>query len=230
MRNITRKSKKQAFLLCLALAAILLAGSAAAYFTDREQVKNHLTIGKVDITLTEPKWDAVPEKEKQDITPNKKLIKDPKVTNVGINDAFVFVTVQVPVADVITANQDGSRNPKALTELYSWTVNSGWTRMGNAADIKNESNVVVAHEYKYVYGTESACTALAKGITTPELFSSVTFANVIEGEKMPDGTAREEAATDIDLKAFAIQTTDLTEKDVTDPANVWKIFETQNKS
>ena len=96
----------------------------------------------------------MPEKEKQDITPNKKLIKDPKVTNVGINDAFVFVTVQVPVADVITANQDGSRNPKALTELYSWTVNSGWTRMGNAADIKNESNVVVAHEYKYVYGTE----------------------------------------------------------------------------
>ena len=93
MRNITRKSKKQAFLLCLALAAILLAGSAAAYFTDREQVKNHLTIGKVDITLTEPKWDAVPEKEKQDITPNKKLIKDPKVTNVGINDTFVFVTV-----------------------------------------------------------------------------------------------------------------------------------------
>ena len=53
---------------------------------------------------------------------------------------------------------------------------------------------------------------------------------MIEGEKMPDGTAMEEAATDIDLKAFAIQTTDLTEKDVTDPANVWKIFETQNKS
>ena len=48
---------------------------------------------------------------------------------------------------------------------------------------------------------------------------------------MPDGTAMEEAATDIDLKAFAIQTTDLTEKDVTwNPANVWKIFETQNKS
>ena len=71
MINITRKSKKQAVLLCLALAAIRLAGSAAAYLTDREQVKNHLTIGKVDITLTEPKWDAVPEKEKQDITPNK---------------------------------------------------------------------------------------------------------------------------------------------------------------
>lgn len=93
MRKITMKNKKQAVILCLALAAIFLIGSAAAYFTDTEQVKNHLTIGKVDITLTEPKWDAVPDKEKQDITPNKKLIKDPKVTNVGINDAFVFVKV-----------------------------------------------------------------------------------------------------------------------------------------
>lgn len=224
-----KKIKKQIVTGMGIMSLMLMVGSAAAYFTDVEEAKNHLTIGKVDITLTEPKWDGLPEKEKEDITPNKTLIKDPKITNTGINDAFIFVSAQVPVADVITAKEDGGRNEKALTELFSWTVNEGWTQLGDREEVKNENNVVMAHRYLYVYGNQETCTALKKGAVTPELFSQVTFANVIEGEHLPDGTPMEQSEADIDLKAYAIQTTDLTGKDVTDPASVWKVFENQNK-
>lgn len=227
MRKLNKK-KNIATILGL-LSLLLMVGSAAAYFTDMEEAKNHLTIGKVDITLTEPKWDDLPQKEKEDITPNKTLIKDPKVTNTGINDAFVFVSVEVPVANVITAKEDGGRNSKALTELFSWTVNSGWVRIGDIQDVKNENDLVTAHRYLYVYGSSETCTPLKKDAVTPELFSQVVFANVIEGEVLPDGTPMETSAQDINLRAYAIQTTDLTDRDVSDPASVWKVFENQNK-
>ena len=222
-------SKKGLSLGVLALTASLAVGSAMAYFTDTDHAENQITIGKVDIDLEEKEWDKLTPEEKTDITPNKEITKDPQVTNIGINDAFVFVTVEVPVADVITANDDGTKNPKAVTELFSWKTNEGWTRFGEVKDVTNEVGVVLAHEYSYVYGTDSTCTALKKGVATPKLFNSVKFANVIEGQTMADGTLLEEKTLNINLKAYGIQTTDLTEKDVTDPASVWQVLSNQTK-
>ena len=102
-----------------ALTLVMVTGSAMAYFTDSEQAKNHITIGKVDISLTEPNWDKVPDKEKENIVPGKELVKDPTITNTGINDAFVFMKVTVPAAELVTANEDGTKNEKALKQLYS---------------------------------------------------------------------------------------------------------------
>lgn len=55
----------------------MVTGSAMAYFTDSEQAKNHITIGKVDISLTEPNWDKVPDKEKENIDSGKRIGKRP---------------------------------------------------------------------------------------------------------------------------------------------------------
>ena len=101
--------------------------------------------------------------------------------------------------------------------------------MGEPTNIVDESGNITGVEYLYVYGSRSACTSLAKNKVTPELFSSVTFLNVIEGQTLTDTTPLEEAETVIDIQAFAIQTTDLTADDVTSPTEVWNVLSNQNK-
>ena len=224
-----RKNRKLTAGILGAMALLLATGSTLAYFTDKEQASNRITIGKVDITLTEPKWDAVPDEKKQNITPGKELVKDPTVTNTGINDAFVFLKVKVPAAELVTANADGTKNKAAVHELYSWNVNTGWSPVGEPTNIVDESGNVTGVEYLYVYGSRSACTSLAKNQATTELFSSVTFLNVIEGQTLTDTTPLEEAETVIDIQAFAIQTTDLTADDVTSSTEVWNVLSNQNK-
>ena len=64
-----RKNRKLTAGILGAMALLLATGSTLAYFTDKEQASNRITIGKVDITLTEPKWDALSESDKQNITP-----------------------------------------------------------------------------------------------------------------------------------------------------------------
>lgn len=211
-----------------ALTLAMVTGSAMAYFTDTEQAANHITIGKVDISLTEPKWDNVPDKEKENIVPGKQLVKDPTITNTGINDAFVFMKVKVPAAELITANEDGTKNEKALKQLYSWNVNKGWVQLGDAKAV-TENGKTTAFEYLYAYGSNAACTALVKSASTTPLFDKVTFLNVIEGQTFADGKGLEESETEIDVQAFAIQTTDLTSNDVTTPSAVWQVLANQNQ-
>lgn len=75
--------------LVVAMVAILAAGSFA-YFTDNDSKDNVFTVGNVDITLTEPKWD---ENEADDVYPGEALPKDPTVKNVGDNPCFVRLQV-----------------------------------------------------------------------------------------------------------------------------------------
>ncbi len=51
--------KRKIILTSLALALVLLIGGIAAYLTDAtQQETNTFTVGKVDITLSEPSWVA----------------------------------------------------------------------------------------------------------------------------------------------------------------------------
>lgn len=83
-----------------AMIAALAAGGTAAYLTDFETTTNSFTVGKVDIELDEPGWK--PE-ENTKIVPTQVIKKDPYVKNVGVNEAFVYLEVSVPVSEVITA-------------------------------------------------------------------------------------------------------------------------------
>ena len=210
-----RKSKKMTAGILGALTLVMVTGSAMAYFTDSEQAKNHITIGKVDISLTEPNWDKVPDKEKEN-------------TNTGINDAFVFMKVTVPAAELVTANEDGTKNEKALKQLYSWEINKGWIQLGDAKAV-TENGKTTAFEYIYAYGSNASCSALAKNVSTSALFDKITFLNVIEGQQFADGTGLEESETEINVQAYAIQTTDLTSNDVTTPSAVWQVLANQNQ-
>lgn len=88
------KKKLVAILVCVAMLAVAAVSGTLAYFTDDDQKSNVFTVGNVDITLTEPKWDEVGSKEAEDVYPGEPLAKDPTVTNVGKNPCFVRIKVE----------------------------------------------------------------------------------------------------------------------------------------
>lgn len=109
MKRNRMKNKKQIRNLALATAmvGVLAFGGISAYFTDNASKTNEFTVGKISLNLTEPNWNP---DDGTDITPNKEVAKDPKITNDGENTEYVFMTVDVPFADVVTAAPDGMRN------------------------------------------------------------------------------------------------------------------------
>lgn len=198
-------------MLCTALAATVAVGGIMAYFTDSESVTNTFTVGKVSLDLEEPGWDP-PE----DITPNEEIEKDPHVINDGTNSEFIFLEVEVPYKNVIVAEDDGTRKPAADTELFTYAVNSGWTEIGTG--IKDTASGIVTH--LYVYGTDTACTSLEKDQKTPNLFDSVRFVNVIEGQDL------EESTQHVVVNAYGIQTSDI-DGGKTTPTEVWNVLTNQ---
>ena len=205
-----------------ALVGCMTIGAISAYFTDADTATNTFTVGKVSIDLQEPGW--VPP---SDITPEQEFAKDPKIMNDGINDAFVFAEVIVPYANVVTANEDGTKNPAADTELFSYDLKDGWVEVGTPE--KDETTKTVTH--LYAYGTESAMTALAKDTETPSVFDYVKFANLVEDQSF-EGTE-----LDVVVNAYAIQTANINDsKDVLDgdnadgvtaPDAVWSVLSAQ---
>lgn len=222
------KKRGRQLLLAGMLAAVTAAGGIMAYFTDVKETDNIITIGRVEIKLTEDKWNQLDPEEKENITPDKTITKDPAVCNVGKNEAFVFLEVTVPAAVVITANEDGTRNPSALTELFSYSVQPGWVLM-ETTEVRNQENQVEGYRHLYAYGTREECKGLLPGEKTGELFSEITFANIIEGQLLNSGEPLEGSAQQIRICAHAIQTGNLTSDEVRDPRRVWEVYANQNQ-
>lgn len=210
-----KKMNLKAAVLAFAMIAVMMIGGISAYFTDGDTTTNTFTVGKVSLDLQEPNWNP---DEAEDITPNQTIEKDPQILNDGINDEFVFLEVIVPYENVVVANEDGTKKPAADTELYYYTVNSGWAEI---ATIKNAADKTVTH--LYVYGTADKCTALAKDATTPTLFDTVTFVNLVEDQGL------EEATLDIVINAYGIQTANVNGGTV-DPDMIWDVICNQGPS
>lgn len=210
LKKINR-SAAAAVITCVLIGALAV-GGVSAYFTDGDSVTNTFTVGKISLDLQEPDWN--PEAAK-DITPNQTLAKNPQVFNDGANAEFVFLEVIVPYENVITANDDGTLNAAVDTELYSYTVNPGWYQMSRT---QNAGNKTVT--YLYVYGTVEACTELEVEGTTPALFHTVKFANVVEDQEL------EGEKLEIVVSAYGVQTSNINGGQ-TAPADVWMVLENQ---
>lgn len=214
---MSRKRRNiKAVILTFALVLVLSVGGIAAYLSDTESVTNTFTHGVVSIDLQEPSWN--PNKASQ-VVPDYPIAKDPQVINDGENAAFVFLEVGIPFDTARTANDDGSMNEAAEIQLFNYTVNSGWTQLGNVRR-DTENNLFV---YLYAYGSASEMTALPSGGKTSALFDSVKLANIIESKSF------EGAVKNISINAYAIQASSLGENQATkDPASVWAILSAQN--
>ena len=179
MKKNTVKIMTLAGILCLASV-----GGVSAYLTDYEKVSNEFTVGKVDIELKEPEWK--PEENKK-IEPSKVIHKDPQITHTGTNDAFVYMEVSIPMANVEAAAENGERLGKKVQELFYFEAKDSWMQL-------SVQNTESRRTYTYAY------TKILKPQETSEaLFDTVKFLNLIEGQL--DGQTFE-----IPVRAYAIQT------------------------
>ena len=179
MKKNTVKIMTLAGILCLASV-----GGVSAYLTDYEKVSNEFTVGKVDIELKEPEWK--PEENKK-IEPSKVIHKDPQITNTGTNDAFVYMEVSIPMANVEAAAENGERLGKKVQELFSFEAKDSWMQL-------SVQNAESRRTYTYAYNK-----ILKPQETSETLFDTVKFLNLIEGQL--DGQTLE-----IPVRAYAIQT------------------------
>ena len=195
--------KTGTFALAGLLGATLLTGGAFAYFTDADSAVNTFTVGSVKIDLQEPGFN---EDEGINITPGK--------LNTGNNDAFVYMQIGIPTANVVTADESGAKKAAASAELFSFTLNNGWTQVGNM----ETDGALNVYTYAYTGGSAASLERLAAGDLSEALFDSVTFANIVEDQGL------ENVNKDITVTAFAIQADDLS---ADTPDAVWQIIKNQ---
>ena len=180
--NKQQKNRKKGALAIILVAAILVTG-IFAFLTAHQTKTNVFTVGKVEITLTEPIFDQEnANSTRENILPGEVFTKDPTVTNSGANEAWIFATVKVPMAN-------GS-------ELFSYTLNDGWTEFQQATVSGN----VTTHYYRLnaVLATSSSATLFRN--------NSVTFNDIngVDYDAMSDAT--ETTPLNVVVDCYACQT------------------------
>lgn len=167
------KKKIMTISLVVALAAIAIVGGTLAYFTDTDEAVNEFTMGNVKIDLTEPTW-----VDKAKIVPGDKntnaVPKDPTVTNIGTEDAYVRIQFAIPL-DMVDPNCNAFNDmlhvnftrASAADGLWSWrptyTTGDGWTE--NGLD-NNNCYVAEIGDVEHMVYVVTYRTALGAGETT----------------------------------------------------------------
>lgn len=193
-------------LAAICVLALLSLGGTMAYMTDHESAENRFTVGKVDFNLYERNWDgerpdgtyatssnatssnatssnALGMEQAENMYAGMEINKDPAIKNNSKNDAYLRMTVKVPVATVSTADRDGNLVDGGIqkeTELFSYELNPycGMKPVSYWPTVENGF-----HVYEYMYtGDGYHEIPVPAGHNIPPLFHTVTFANVVDGE------------------------------------------------
>lgn len=116
------KKKILSVALAACLAAVAVVSSSLAYFTDTETKTNEFTVGNVDITLTEPNWDA--DLNNKDLIPGKTIPKDPTITvDADSETAYTFMKVQLSADFVELLTEYGKAEEKDPAQVIDdWFV------------------------------------------------------------------------------------------------------------
>lgn len=193
-------------LAAICVLALLSLGGTMAYMTDHEAAENKFTVGKVDFNLYERNWDgelpngtyatssnatssnttpsdALGIEQAKDMYAGKEITKDPAIKNNSKNDAYLRMTVKVPVATVSTADRDGNLVNGGVpqeTDLFTYDLNptSGMRPVSPWPVLDNGFHI---YEYMYTGGGYQEIPVPA-GHDIPPLFYKVTFANVVGGQ------------------------------------------------
>ena len=117
------KKKILSVALAASLAAVAVVSSSLAYFTDTETKTNEFTVGNVDITLTEDKWDA--DLNNKDLIPGKTIPKDPTITvDADSETAYTFMKVELSddFVDLLTAYATAEHIEDPAQVIDDWFV------------------------------------------------------------------------------------------------------------
>ena len=198
--------KKLAVILLLIVTLIMAAVLSAAYYTDNNEKNNVFTTGNVKISLSEERYD-LPENtaDREHLSPREEVIKDPKVTNTGISDCFVFVEIFVPRTNRILIDENGNKLPQKEVDVFSFETRPEWVLMEEG---ETQDSVTRKPYSRYVYayatgGKGGKMTVLKRGKSTPTLFlnDKIKYKNFIELDK--------NITYELPVYAYAIQTTDI---------------------
>ena len=165
-----------------AVAVAAVSGSTIAYFTSQDSVSNVFTVGDVKIQLTEPKWDPAASHV---ILPATEFDKDPTVTNIGTNDAYIRVKVKISDYAALTA---ANVTPSSLLTGLDSTK---WIQAG--APVTGSDDTIT---YSYYYNK-----TIEAGESTIPVFTKVSFPSTLKAADLQGiGTDFE-----INVSADAIQ-------------------------
>ena len=80
------KKKLAVLLTTVSLLGVVGIGSTLAYFTDKTDVNNTVTMGNVNISLTEPEFDKLTNGSKKitDVLPGQVIEKDPTTSSCAV--------------------------------------------------------------------------------------------------------------------------------------------------
>ena len=190
------KGKKKKIVLLTALVIILIIGVAGiwAYFTDVEKVTNVFTIGNVKIELTETNFTQTLRMD--NVMPAQVIDKNPQITNIGQNPAYVYLKVTIPKGGYTNS----SGNLVTGLPLFTYTKNNGWTEMPAEYSTETDSSITKVYYYDTILQSTEGSN------TTNALFDTVTVANFPNF----DGVSSQ-GTQDIIINAYAVQADGLTE-------------------
>lgn len=190
--------KKKIIALCLivALAATAVIGGTLAYFTDTKSVQNVFTTGNVNITLTEPNWDAAAKEDASHakLMPGRTIAKDPTITVATTSEkAYTFMKVRLS-SDFMTLLNDYA----TLKKIDVTTV------AGQKALIDAWFTSVVGPK---IMSIDLNTNSVILGVLSPKNpGQSVTyFDEITVPADIPNGMIKENGTYTIDITAYAIQ-------------------------
>lgn len=179
------KKKILSVALAASLAAVAVVSSSLAYFTDTETKTNEFTVGNVDITLTEEKWDA--DLNNKDLIPGKTIPKDPTITvDADSETAYTFMKVELSddFVDLLTAYATAEDIKDPAQVIDDWFVSEVQPKVMEMGD-------------NYVILGVLSPKAAGESVT---YFDEVTIPAAVTQEMIkPDGVYT------IDITAYAIQ-------------------------
>lgn len=187
------KKKLLTMVLALVLIGAVGVGATLAYFTDNDSATNVVTMGHVNIELTEEEW-TYGEEGITGITPGQEIPKDPTITLVdGSLDAYVRIKLEV-------TGFEGLNNAETYKEdvLKDLVLGEGWTKVGD-----------------YYYYAEkltknnASTTALFETVTIPvewtndvanATFNILVSAEAIQADNLADDFFAEDGSWTIDAE------------------------------
>lgn len=187
------KKKLLTMVLALVLIGAVGVGATLAYFTDNDSATNVVTMGHVNIELTEEEW-TYGETGITGVTPGQEIAKDPTISLVGNSlDAFVRIKLEVTGFDGVE-NAD-TYKAEVLEDLV---LGEGWTKVGD-----------------YYYYAEkltkdnASTTALFESVTIPyewtnevanATFNILVSAEAIQADNLADDFFNEDGSWNIDAE------------------------------
>ena len=142
----------------LSISVLLATRGTVSYLVDAEKADNIVTIGKVDVEISEGDY------EDEQIIPAGGIVKKaPQLKNNGYNDEYVFFEVAVPKknvtllyeSDVEDTNNPGTILHKEGTKLDGYTSPKAAEIFKMIADGGNKDTVPLPSgsvEYEYIFG------------------------------------------------------------------------------